>query len=75
MVNTESEPQQTPPIVIKAPTYNELVELASNLQARLAILEGQQNVTPTNPLVTNSTTTPNVPSCADFRLLPDLHRA
>jgi len=77
MAGGESELQKkTSPLVVKAPSYQELYDLTTSLQARLtAALEGQQNAVPNNSPVTNSSATQNAPICADFRLLPDLNRS
>ncbi|KAL4103535.1 hypothetical protein QTP88_018898 [Uroleucon formosanum] len=67
------DPKQLPhttPTVIKTPSYQDIFDLATSLQARLITLEGQQNNAPNTTSVTNPTATQNVPICADFCFCP-----
>jgi len=74
----EQPPKKTPNI-IKAPTYQELYDLAADLQSRLAVLESQISSPPPginpSPGVKPSPPQEIAPVCADFRLLPDLNRS
>lgn len=67
------QPPKTTPNIIKAPTYQELYDLAADLQDRVAVLERQ--VSSPSPGVNSSSPQETAPVCADFHLLPDLNRS
>jgi len=69
------EPSSQPPTVIKAPTYQELFDLATGLQARLAILEQGKSTNPEVVSALTPTPSPAPQAGNDFRLLPDLGRS
>jgi len=72
IMENDKPPQQ--PTLVKAPTYQELFDLATSLQARLTTLEKAS--TNSKPGSDNTpTSSPRVQSFGDFRLLPDLNRS
>lgn len=63
-----------PRLPVQAPTYTELFNLATDLQARLALLEEQLHKPP-QVLTDSSSEVVAAPTYTDFRLLPDLNRS